>query len=72
MCCIVLKYCYLCVRKREKRKSEVRKVPDFNHSFYYKSQLLKSIAMNKLFFAKFFTIPPGLENGESEIKTLKP
>ena len=56
MCCIVLKYFYLCDVIRENRFSISQ----------------KSIAMNKLIFAKIFTTPTPAGEGWGEVKTLKP
>jgi hypothetical protein len=56
MCCIVLKTYYLC-DVIEKNRIDLSQ---------------KSIAMNKLFFAKIFTTPFSAGEGCSEVKTLKP
>ncbi len=46
MCCIVLKSYYLCIRKLEKEEN--------SQILSTITQPFKSIAMNKLFFAKSF------------------
>ena len=56
MCCIVLKYLYLCGVIGENRFSISQ----------------KSIAMNKLIFAKIFATPSPAGEGWGGVKTLKP
>ena len=71
MCCIVLNYYYLCVRKQDLWLIKVKKFRTLNTSLP-RLALLKSIAMNKLFFAKTFITPSPYRGDWCEAKTLKP
>ena len=74
MCCIVLKCFYLCSVIGSNERQTSKGIPDKTQEMLNQKQPTQSIAMNKLFFAKFFATPSFPlatgRGGRGEVKTV--